>query len=176
MEEAQFEIGQAVIYSTNGICFVDSVEMISFSGGMPKEPYYVLRQKRNKDNQFYVPLKNEALTSKMRDPMQKEDIEALLLGLSSENVEWLEDRRERNTYFKSILQDGVSSKLLSMIICIYERRRTLLKRDKKLPVLDSTMLKNAEKLVEEEFAWVLDIEKDEVPVYIRKRLHIPEEE
>ena len=176
MDETQFEVGQAVVYSTNGICYVDSVELISFSAGMPKEQYYVLRQKRNKDNQFYVPLKNEAVTSKMRDPMQKEDIDDLLLGLASEDVEWIDDRRERNAYFKEILQEGVSSKLLSMIICIYARRRDLLKKDKKLPALDSTMLKNAEKLLEEEFAWAIGIDKEEVPKYIRKRLHIPEEE
>ena len=46
----------------------------------------------------------------------------------------------------------------------------------KLSVTDTTTLKSAEKLVEEEFAWALGIPQGEVPAFIRKRLHIREEE
>lgn len=176
MEEAQFETGQYVVYGTNGICMIDSIEMMSFAAGMPKEMYYILRQNRNRATQFFVPLSNHELTSKMRVPMQKEDIEDILMGLSDGDVEWISDRRQRAEYFKSILHEGVSGRLLNMITCIYEHKRKLAKAGKKLPVTDASTLKAAEKLVEEEFCWVLGVEPDEVAVYIRKRLHIPEEE
>ena len=176
MVEAQFEKGQLLVYGTNGICTVESVEHMSFSAGMPKEMYYVLRQHRNQENTFFVPLKNEKLTSKMREIMQKEDIEDILMGLSEGDVKWLKDRRERAEYFKGILHDGVSQKLLSMIITIYNQKRKLEKEGKKLPVTESGILKSAEKLVEEEFGWVLGMEPEQVPKFIRKRLHIPEEE
>lgn len=176
MVEAQFEQGQLLVYGTNGICTVDSVELMSFSAGMPKEMYYVLRQHRNQENTFFVPLKNEKLTSKMREIMQKEDIEDILMGLSHDDVKWLEDRRERAEYLKEILHDGVSQKLLSMIILIYNQKRKLEKEGKKLPVTEAGILKSAEKLVEEEFGWVLGMEPEEVPKFIRKRLHIPEED
>ncbi|MDO4518364.1 MAG: hypothetical protein Q4B78_04065, partial [Bacillota bacterium] len=104
------------------------------------------------------------------------DIEDILMGLSSEDVEWIDDRRERNEYFKSILHDGISSRLLNMIILIYERKRKLAKVSKKLPVADTNTLKHAEKLVEEEFGYVLQLDDEEVPKYIRRRLHIPEED
>lgn len=55
MEEIQFETGQFVVYGTNGICIVDSVELMSFAAGMPKEMYYVLRQKKNRATQFLFP-------------------------------------------------------------------------------------------------------------------------
>lgn len=176
MVEAQFEQGQLLVYGTNGICTVDSVELMSFSAGMPKEMYYVLRQHRNQENTFFVPLKNEKLTSKMREIMQKEGIEDILMGLSHDDVKWLKDRRERAEYFKEILHDGVSQKLLSMIILIYNQKRKLEKEGKKLPVTEAGILKSAEKLVEEEFGWVLGMEPEEVPKFIRKRLHIPEED
>lgn len=176
MEEAQFEVGQYVVYGTNGICTVDSIEPMSFAAGMPEEMYYVLRQNRKKETKLFVPLKNTELVSKLREPMQKEDIEDILMGLSDGDVQWIDDRRQRTEYFKSILHEGVSGRLLNMIICIYERRRTVAKAGKKLPVADTNTLKTAERLVQEEFSWVLGIDEDEVPKYIRKRLHIPEEE
>jgi RNA polymerase-interacting CarD/CdnL/TRCF family regulator len=63
-----------------------------------------------------------------------------------------------------------------MVTCIYEKKRELAKIGKKLSVTDMTTLKSAEKLVEEEFAWALGIPQEEVPAFIRRRLHIREEE
>ena len=176
MNEAQFEVGQYVVYGTNGICIVDSIELMSFTPGQPKEMYYVLRQHKHSETRFFVPFKNEELLSKMREPMRREDIEDILMGLSSDDVKWVSDRRARGDYFKSILNEGVSGRLLSMIICIYEKKRELARQGKKLSVTDTTTLRSAEKLVEEEFAWALGTDPQEVPAFIRKRLHIQEEE
>ena len=176
MEETQFEIGQLVVYANNGICTVEKIEVMSFTAGMPKELYYVLRQKKNSATQFFVPVKNEKLTSKLRPLMQKEDIDDILMGLTDgDAVEWIPDRRQRTEYFKSILFEGVSGKLLNMIICIYNRKRQLDREGKKLPVTECTTLKSAERLVQEEFEFVLGLEAEEVPKYIRKRLHIQED-
>ena len=176
MNEAQFEVGQYVVYGTNGICIVDSIELMSFTAGAPKEMYYVLRQHKHSETCFFVPFKNEELLSKLREPMRREDIEDILMGLSDEDVKWVNDRRARGDYFKSILSNGVSGRLLSMIVCIYEKKRDLARQGKKLSVTDTTTLRAAEKLVEEEFAWALDMDPQEIPAFIRKRLHIQEEE
>ena len=176
MNEAQFEVGQYVVYGTNGICIVDSIEMMSFTSEMPKEMYYVLRQHRHSETCFFVPLKYEELVSKLREPMRREDIEDMLMGLSDDDVKWMNDRRARGDYFKSILNEGVGGHLLNMIICIYEKKRELARQGKKLSVTDTTTLRSAEKLVEEEFAWALGMDPQDVPAFIRKRLHIQEEE
>jgi len=176
MVEAQFEVGQYVVYGTNGICIVDSIELMSFAAGAPKEYYYVLRQHKNSSNQYFVPLNNEALLSRMREPMRREDIEDILMGLSDDDVKWIADRRDRGDYFRTILHEGVSGHLLNMITCIYEKKRELAKNGKKLSVTDQTTLKSAEKLVEEEFAWALEMDPQDVPAFIRRRLHIREEE
>lgn len=176
MNEAQFEVGQYVVYGTNGICMIDSIELVSFAAGSPKEYYYVLRQYKNPSNKYFVPFKNEAQLSKLREPMRREDIEDILMGLSDDDVTWISDRRERGDRFRSILHEGVSGRLLSMIICIYEKKRELAKNGKKLSVTDQTTLKSAEKLVEEEFAWALEMDPEDIPAFIRKRLHIREEE
>lgn len=176
MIEAQFEVGQYVVYGTNGICMVDSIERMSFAAGVPAEYYYVLRQHRNPSNKYFVPLKNEAQLSRLREPMRREDIEDILMGLSDDDVNWISDRRERGDYFRNILHEGVSGRLLNMIICIYEKKRELARNGKKLSVTDQGTLKTAEKLLEEEFAWALEMDPEDVPAFIRRRLHIQEEE
>lgn len=175
MTEAQFEVGQYVVHGTNGICVVDSIERMSFTAGAPGEFYYVLRQYKNPSNKYFVPMKNEEILSKLREPMCREDIEDILMGLSDGDVKWLKDRRERGEYFRSILHEGVSGRLLNMITCIYEKKRELARNGKKLSVTDQTTLKTAEKLVEEEFAWVLEMDPADVPAFIRRRLHIQED-
>ena len=176
MIQAQYEVGQYVVYGTNGICIIDSIERMSFTAGAPGEIYYVLRQHKNPSNKYFVPMKNEEILSKLREPMCREDIEDILMGLSDEDVKWINDRRQRGEYFREILHDGVSGRLLSMIICIYEKKRELAKNGKKLSVTDQTTLKSAEKLVEEEFAWALEMDPNDIPAFIRRRLHIQEEE
>ena len=177
MNEAQFDVGQYVVYGTNGICLVDRIDMMSFTADAPKEMYYVLRQHKHSETCFFVPFKNEELLSKMREPMRREDIEDILMGLADDNdVKWVTDRRARGDYFKGILNEGVSGHLLNMIRCIYEKKRELARQGKKLSVSDTTTLRSAEKLVEEEFAWALEMDPQEVPAFIRKRLHIQEEE
>ena len=63
-----------------------------------------------------------------------------------------------------------------MLFRSYEKKRELAKNGKKLSVTDQGTLKTAEKLVEEEFAWALDMDPKDVPAFIRRRLHIQEEE
>ena len=95
MNEAQFDVGQYVVYGTNGICIVDSIELMSFTAGQPKEMYYVLRQNKHSETCFFVPFKNEELLSKLREPMRREDIEDMLMGLADDDVKWVSDRRAR---------------------------------------------------------------------------------
>ncbi|MFR4798188.1 MAG: hypothetical protein ACLT9U_05060 [Lentihominibacter sp.] len=56
------------------------------------------------------------------------------------------------------------------------KKRELLPLGKKLPTTDENTLKSAEKLVEEEFSFVLDIPKDDVSGYIRALIESSEKE
>ena len=122
--------------------------------------------------------KSEGLCLKCARELHIKPIDDIMhrMGLSDEDVKWVNDRRARGDYFKSILSEGVSGHLLSMITCIYEKKRELAKQGKKLSVTDTTTLRSAEKLVEEEFAWALEMDPQDIPAFIRKRLHIQEEE
>lgn len=174
MAEKDFKIGQFVVYGTNGICSIEDITEMSFTRGMEKALYYILKPEAANASTIFVPANNEKLMSKMRVLMSKEDIDELILGTRGKSIKWDSDRRYRTENFHDILAGGVTEDLILMISCIYMRKRELIAQNKKLPSTDSNMLKTAEKLVEEEFSCVLGISPEEVSGYIRKLLDVPE--
>jgi len=165
-----FEKGQFVVYGTNGICMIEDMTEMSFVTGEPKAPYYMLKPETANASTVFVPVNNEILVSKMRPLMTKEEIDSLLLGMKDKELAWENDRRVRNDSFHDILVKGVTQELLLMIRCIYVKKNELEENNKKLSSADMNALKSAEKLVEEEFAHVLQIKRNEVGKYIRELL------
>lgn len=170
MSIKEFKKGNYVVYGTSGICVVEDITLMSFATGMEKSVYYILKPKSNSGSTVYVPADNEALMSKLRNLMTKDEIDSLLMGMRDKEFQWETDRRFRTENFHEILAQGVTQELLLMIRCLYIRKNELAETGKKLPVTDVNTLKAAEKLVEEEFSYVLGIKKENVAEYIRNLL------
>lgn len=163
-----FNLGDCVVYGTNGICVIEEIAEMSFITGAPKSMYYTLNPVNNNGSAIYIPADNEKLMGKMRKLMTKDEIDELLTGMRDKELAWENDRRFRSENFHEIMVQGVTQDLLLMIRCIYLKKHELIADGKKLNVTDSNILKAAEKLVEEEFSCVLGIDHDEVGDYIRK--------
>ena len=170
MENRKFCIGDIVAYGTNWICTIEKIENISMATGMPEMPYYVLKPESKELSTVYVPVNNEKLVGKIRETLSKDQIENMINSTKGEEISWSNDRRSRNENFHSILSGGVQKELLLMINCIRMRKKKLSDEGKKLPATDSTILKQAEKLVNEEFSRALDIDPGEVREYIKRVL------
>ncbi len=170
MNNSGFEKGQYIIYGTNGLCVVENIKHMSFIRGEEKKPYYILEPVKARASTIFVPIDNENLVSKMRNIMTRTEIDSLLMGMSGKEFEWEDDRRIRSEAFHDIIAKGVSEDLLLMIRCIYLKKRELEERNKKLAMTDSKALEFAVSMVEEEFSYVLDINRSEVGVYIRNIL------
>ncbi len=176
MDDSRFAKGEYVVYGMNGICFLEDIKIMKFAFDSEKSTYYILKPTSNDASTIYVPLNNEKLMGKLRPVMTREEIDSLLLGLKDKEIEWEKDRRFRSENFHEILINGVTQNLLLMIRCLYMKKRELLPLGKKLPTTDENTLKSAEKLVEEEFSFVLDIPKDDVSGYIRALIESSEKE
>jgi len=175
MEQHEFEKGKYVVYGTNGICLIEDIKLMKFAYDSDKSTYYILKPVSSDASTVYVPEKNEELMAKLRPIMTKDDIHSLLLGMKGKEIQWENDRRYRTESFHEILSQGVTQNLLLMIRCIYMRKKELMPLGKKLPMTDENTLKTAEKLVEEEFAYALSIEKNQVNEYIRNLLAVSDE-
>ena len=117
-----------------------------------------------------MPVNNQMLLAKMRPLLSVDEINAMLMDISREEECWIEDAAQRKTEFQRILLGGDRQELLRMIRTLYLHRQCLQEKGKRLRTNDDQMLRDAEKLLNDEFALVLGIKQREVPEYIRQRL------
>ena len=167
MNRNGFDIGEYVSYGINGMCNIEDIRPMQLSQSVEKMMYYILRPESNPKSTIFVPVNNQKLVSKMREPMTKDEINAMLVRMKDRTLEWEKDVRFRTESFHEILNNGVNQDLILMIRCLHRKRQELVELGKKLPARDSNTLKTAERLVEEEFAHVLHIKCEEVSDYIR---------
>ena len=171
-QSRQFETGQVLAYGMNGICTVDEIKSMKITQDSKPELYYVLRLRRDDKSFVSVPVANEKLTAKIRQPMSREMVQEMLKDAKTKKMVWDSDRRARSERFREIINGGVSTDLLRMIVCINDRKRKLYKEGKKLPVTDTNTFKSAVKLFEEEVAYVIGIREEEVVSYVRETANI----
>ena len=167
MNRNGFDIGEYVSYGINGMCNIEDIRPMQLSQSVEKMMYYILRPESNPKSTIFVPVNNQKLVSKKREPMTKDEINAMLVRMKDRTLEWEKDVRFRTESFHEILNNGVNQDLILMIRCLHRKRQELVQLGKKLPARDSNTLKTAERLVEEEFAHVLHIKCEEVSDYIR---------
>lgn len=162
------QVGQIVLYGTEGVCRIS--EICKMKVGHKREEYYVLRPVHREGATVFVPLNNQVLLEKMRPLLSKEEINGLIDAVSREQPIWIEDAAERKAEYQRILLSSGREELLRMIRSLYLRRSELRERGKHLRGSDEQMLRDAEKLLNDEFALVLEIDQREVPEYIRSRV------
>ncbi len=108
----------------------------------------------------------------MRYVLSEKAILAILRGVKNSSINWIDDRKTRVQSFYDILHNGSHEELLLMIGCIYLKGRELSEIGKRLSDSDSGILRSAEKIVREEFAFALGVEGEKVGEFIRAELGI----
>ncbi len=163
-----FEVGNAIIYSTHGVCIISDITEMKFSG--KKMNYYVLRPVYDPNSTFYAPTDNAALLSKMRLVLSKEEINNLIDQIIEEPLEWISDDEKRKEYCSSVIEKGDRRELLGIIGMLWRKQEELRQQKKHIHLTDEKFLKEAEKILHDEFSYVLEIERNSVPDYIVSRL------
>lgn len=163
-----YKIGSIVVYGTEGLCKICDITERTF--GKETLEYYVLSPLANEAETVFVPKNNEKVLKRMRPILSKERASELLEAAPSEYGEWVENDRERQQIYKQILLCGSSEELLMMTRALYLHQIELLERGKKLHAADERFLKDAEKMLFEELAYVYNITVAEVlPLITRKK-------
>ncbi|MBQ7118163.1 MAG: CarD family transcriptional regulator [Clostridia bacterium] len=162
----RFSVGETLVYDIHGLCRVREIKGMSFIKTEPKRDYYVLEPITGATSLYYVPVENERAVSKLRRPLTKDELDEVLSEVKDEDYRWIENRQLRSEVFHSVLAGGITPELISLIRCIYCRKEELSERGKRLSATDEGIFSAAEKLLNEEFAFVLGIEKEKVSEYI----------
>lgn len=165
-----FGVGDTVLYGSQGVCKIVGTDEKVFGGD--KILYYVLKPVYDENSTFFVPVSNAELVAKMRSVLSAEQIYNIIKEMPDEETIWIDDENERKQKYQSILAEGDRRKLVKMIKTLHIQQETRHKKGRKLHQSDDYILKQAEKLLYNEFALVLKIKPDEVLPFIMEQINI----
>lgn len=156
-----------VIYGLHGVCRIADVTIKDFSG--QEETYYILKPIFDDRSTFFVPVKNSS-AQKLRPLLSIEEVNALIEGISCQDVIGIEDEKHRKDAYKKIIESGDRGEMMRLIKTLYMRKEEQQKAGKKQHIIDEHFMKEAESILYDEFAYVLQIEKDDIVPYIKKEM------
>lgn len=163
-----YSVGAVVIYRNEGVCRI--TDTITKRLGDKNIEYYVLKPVHKENSEIFVPKNNSVLVEKMRKVLSKDEIMQLIKKIPEEGNIWIEDSDERKESYKKILESGERTELVKLIKTLHTHKQKQKKSGKKLRISDERILKDAERMLYDEFAYVLDIPHSEVVPFISGQL------
>lgn len=165
-----YQIGDTVMHPSEGVCSIEDIRPIRFSGNASRD-YYVLRPTLEKGSgTVYLPVeRGDAI---LRRLLSRQDILDMIHESTSYAGLWADDARTRKEKFTGILQEGNDAKLIQMIREIHEHNAQRLAEGKKLPATDEHVLESAERLLHQEFSYVLKLSLEDTVQFILKEMHV----
>ena len=163
-----FEIGNLVMYGIHGVCKIVDKELRTID--RKKMEYLVLEPVNQNSSRFYVPSGNPNAMAKLRRLMTRQELEALLVSGDIRQPCWIEDENLRKQHYRDLVSTGDRVALLQMLYTLYRHRESQLSSGRKFHLCDENFLRDAQRLIETEFAAVLGIPAAQVRDYVMDKL------
>ena len=163
-----FEIGNLVMYGIHGVCKIVDKEVRTID--RKKMEYLVLEPVYQNTSRFYVPSGNPNAMAKLRRLMTRQELEELLSSGDIRQPCWIEDEHQRRQYYRDLVNAGDRVALLRMLYALYQHRNDQLASGRKFHLCDENFLRDAQRLIETEFATVLQIPTNQVRDYVMEKL------
>ena len=167
-----FEIGEAVIYGTDGVCRITAIVRKTVNG-RPRD-YYELHPVYRRDAVLFLPTDNPKVCGRLRRVLSRDEILSAVRAIPEQECVWIDSDNQRKELCQEILRSGDHIRLIRLIKALYEHREGLKSQGRKMHTADENFLKEAEKILHEEFAFVLDIPPADVLSFITKELGTPQ--
>ncbi len=156
-----------VNYSTQGICRIEDIRFMKFSWDENQREYYVLKPVHEENAHIFVSADNRKQVEKMRPILSKEEIDRMILSVRDQGMEWISDHRERTARFQEILAGRDERELLLLAGSLYLKAS---EGGRGLSSGDMQVLRKAEKIIRQEFAFSLGLEEQDIGPYIREKM------
>jgi CarD family transcriptional regulator len=168
MAENSYKAGDVVLYATYGVCEISEITEKDFNGA--RFAYYALKPLYYDKCTIFVPVGNEALIAKMRPLLSVEEIYALIKAMPDKDTTWIEDESVRGRNYREIIDGGDRGELARLIKTLYLRQQAQKTKNKNINETDKNFMKDAERILYEEFAHVLKIKREQVLPFIAGRI------
>lgn len=163
-----FDIGESLIYGASGICQLEDI--LERDINQETRRCYVLRPVYEAGSTLYVPVGSEKLEAKMRPLLCREEVYALIDEMPQEDADWIENENQRRESYTQALASGDRTQLVQLIKTVFARQQELRAAGRKLRMSDERFMKDAERALYDEFAYVLGMAREEVFPFICQRL------
>ena len=163
-----FRINDTVMYGMHGVCKIEDITKKEFMG--TSKDYYVLKPINDVTATLYVPMHNEKLLEKMRKIISKKEVYHLIETMPETSTVWFQNENERKEQYKKIIAAGNHTELIGMIKAIYIQKLKREEEGKHLYISDERFFKEAERILYEEFQYILDIKREELLPLIFSRV------
>ncbi|MDR3224916.1 MAG: CarD family transcriptional regulator [Clostridiales Family XIII bacterium] len=166
-------VNDVVVYAREGLCVITEISEQEI--GDERKEYYKLRHIFDGGATIFIPVSNELLTSKIRPVLSLNEIHEIIRKMPAAEPIRLEAYSDttRKAEYKELLSNGNIDDVVKLIKTLYMRHRTREHEGKSVFASDKKFMKHAEKLLYEEFAYVLGIEPDQVVPYITEQIANP---
>lgn len=126
--------------------------------------YYILKPAYDPNSTIYAPIDNNMIN--IRRIMTVQEVYNLIKTMPDNETIWIDDINLRKEKYNEILKKGDKVELVKLIRTLYLEKEKKKTEGKKLYVGDEKIMSEAQRLLHEEFALVLNIKVDEVLPFI----------
>ena len=159
-----YQVGDAVLYGSNGICRIREVTRMESCGMV--DDFYVLKPVSSEATTVFVPLGSEILLSRMHPLLSPEAIRELLDSLEDAAPIWVENENQRKTLYREIMNSGDRSAIFRVYLTLRRLRSEREKKGKHLRVSDERSYRETERIFFDEVSLVLGWSREEGETFL----------
>ena len=163
-----FQIGDVLVYTTYGICRVENIIEMNFNGSLTK--YYILVPLSEAKTELTIPVDNPITNSRLHKLLTPDEINEIINQIVYLEPFWIPNDNERKKAFNDIIKKGDRKDTLQMLKSVKKHQLSLKDKVRKLHACDEQVMHDAEKLIVDEFSYVLNKEKIEIYILINNEL------
>ncbi|MBQ4264779.1 MAG: hypothetical protein IJB85_04635 [Clostridia bacterium] len=163
-------VGDTVMHPSEGVCIIDELRRMDFQG-TPSQTYYILKPATEKNSStVYMPVARG--NTILRRLLKREDIVALIHRSKEYTGLWITDSKQRKEAFTKILSEGNYAKIIRMMQEIHEERSRREAEGKRPCAADEAILAEAQRLLHQEFSYVLHMSLEETASFVCSELGV----
>ena len=143
-----FNVGDTIIYSSHGLCHIDSISDKTFSG--VTKTYYILHPLNNPKLEICAPVSNK--TNAMLELMSQEDAEEIMTVFNEPGMEWIEKTTHRTQTYADRARKGNRQEIAKIIKTLMVKKIEIERNEKKFPENDRKLLSSMQDILFAELA------------------------
>ncbi len=154
------EINDIIIYTTYGICKIKNKITMNLNGN--SNEYFVLIPLTDAKTEITIPIANSLIMSRVLPLLDKNQILTIINEIPFIDTYWIDNDNERKKEFSDIIKKGDRRQTIKLIKSIKNHQNGLKGKGRKLHATDESAMKDALKLILDEFSYVLDRDRNDL--------------